>query len=487
MAELSLRTFQPTAGNPWNRVKAAHLLNRAGFGGTPEQIARVASMRPEAAVDDLLDYERSPEVPFPDVDFSELRELYGALLRARRERADQRTVRELANQIDRANRRKFQELRANWIGRMIRTRRPLLEKMVLFWHGLLVSGFPETRVSEHMAIQLDLFRRMAAGNFKELILAISRDPAMLSYLDNNSNRKGRPNENYARELLELFTMGIGNYTERDIKEAARAFTGWTVAGNDFVFLRNQHDDEVKTFLGRTGNWDGADIIDIVFEQTATARFLPRRLWEFFAYLGPEEPLVEELAGVFRRGNWEVKPVLRAIFRSEAFYSEKALRAQVKSPAQLVVGAVRLTGAEIPELGLARAMDLMGQSLLYPPNVGGWPRGRGWVNTATMLVRYNFSNLLVSGAMPGVGRQRPTTARVDHLIDAGRVRTAGDVIDQLVDRFLQAPLDGRRRWALLRAFGTNREETPVALDGGRGQEQLRSAVHLIMSMPEFQLH
>ena len=254
-------------------------------------------MRFEAAVDELLNYEQTAEVAFPDVDLSGLREMYAALLRLRRERADQRTLRDLANQINRANRLKFQELRANWIGRMIQTRRPLLEKMVLFWHGFLVSGFPETRVSEHMAMQLGLFRRMATGNFKELILAISRDPAMLSYLDNNSNRRGRPNENYARELLELFTMGIGNYTEQDVKEAARAFTGWTFAGSDFVFQRNQHDDGLKTFLGRTGSWDGTDIISIIFEHPATGRFLPRRLWEFLAYLGPEESLVEELAGV----------------------------------------------------------------------------------------------------------------------------------------------------------------------------------------------
>jgi len=487
MAEASLQRFQPTSSDPWNRVKAAHLLNRAGFGGPPEQVARVASMRMDAAVDELLNYERTPDGPFPEVDFSGLRDAYVALLRARRERADDRTLRDLADQINRLNRRKFQELRTNWIARMVQTQRPLLEKMVLFWHGLLVSGFPDTQTSQHMAIQLDLFRRMATGSFKELILAVSRDPAMLSYLVNSSNRKGRPNENYARELMELFTMGVGNYAEQDVKEAARAFTGWSFVGNDFVFRRAQHDDGQKTFLGRTGAWDGTDVIDIIFEQPATARFLPRRLWEFFAYLGPEDSLLEDLAALFRRSNWEVKPVLRAIFQSEAFYSEKALRAQIKTPAQLVVGAVRLTGAMIPELGLARAMDLMGQALLYPPNVGGWPRGQRWVNTATMLVRYNFSNLLISGTMPGVGRQRATPARVDHLVDVATVRTAGDVIDQLVDRFIQAPLDGRRRWALLRAFGTNREDTPVALDGPRGQEQLRSAVHLVMSMPEFQLH
>ena len=316
MAAASLRKFQPSGSNPWDRVKAAHLLNRAGFGGTPEQVTRVAAMRPEAAVEELLAYEQVPE-SFPAVDYSQIREMFVELLRLRRERADEATLRRAAQQLNRANLLKFQEVRTDWLRRMIETRRPLQEKMVLFWHGHLVSGLPETRVAEHMGMQLDLFRRLATGNFKELVLAVSRDPAMLSYLDNNSNRKGKPNENYARELLELFTMGIGNYTEQDIREAARAFTGWTFVGNEFVFQRNQHDEGTKTFLGRTGNWDGTDIVDVIFQQPATARFLPRRLWEFLAYLAPEEALVEELSDTFRRGRWEIKPLLRTIFLSEA--------------------------------------------------------------------------------------------------------------------------------------------------------------------------
>ena len=487
MAVPSLRRFRPTASNPWNRVKAAHLLNRAGFGGTPEEITRFAGMRIDAAVDELLNFESTQEIAFPEIDFTPVHRLFEELVRLRQSRAEQQTVRAVANQLNRANREKFQEIRASWVSRMIQTRRPLLEKMVLFWHGLLVSGFPETRSAEHMAIQLHLFRRMATGSSKQLILAISRDPAMLSYLDNDTNRKGRPNENYARELLELFTMGIGNYTEQDIKEAARAFTGWTFAGNEFVFRGAWHDDGVKTFLGRTGNWDGSDIIDIIFEHEATARFLPRRLFEFVVYQAPEESLVEELAGVFKRSNWDIKAMLRTMFLSEAFYSDKAMRTQVKSPVQLVVGAVRTTGTEIQPLALVRAMDLMGQALLYPPNVGGWPLGKGWINTASLMLRYNFSTLLLNGAMPGVGGgRRAAPARVEHLIDAGKTKTAGDVVDQLVDRFVQSPLDRRRKWGLLRAFGTNREDMPIAATGANFQSQLRSAVHLVMSMPEYQL-
>ena len=485
MAEPSLRKYQPSTGNPWNREKAAHLLSRAGLGGTSEEVARLAAMPFPAAVDSLLNFDSVPDGDFPAVDFSEIQQMYLELFRLRQTRAGEQALRLQNQRILRANIQKFQELRADWVRRMLQTRRPLQEKLVLFWHGLLVSGLPEVRVAEHMAMQLSLFRRSAAGNFKQLILEVSRDPAMLGYLDNNTNRRGRPNENYARELLELFTLGVGNYTERDVKEAARAFTGWTFVGNQFVFQRNQHDDGVKTFLGRTGNLDGTDVIDIIFDHPAAARHLSRKLFEYFAYLGPEEAVVEELAAVFKRSNWEVKAVLRALVQSELFYSEKTMRAQIKSPVRLVIGAVRALGAPAPEQALVRAMDLMGQALLYPPNVGGWPSGKGWINTATILVRYNFGNLLLGGAMPGIGGRRQAPARIDWL-DAGRIKTTGDVVDQLVDRLLQAPLDGRRRWGLLRALGANREDAPYALDGEQTQQQLRTAVHLLMSMPEYQL-
>ncbi len=484
MSEATLQKFVPSAQNPWDRVKAAHLLNRAGFGAMPEDVARFAEMRVEAAVDELLNYESVPGEG-STVTFTEVHQAFEEYMRLRQARADEKTLREAFNKVQRANHQKFQELRVDWVRRMLITRRSLQEKMVLFWHGHLVSGLPDVKSAEHMAIQLELFRSMAIGNFKELIVAISRDPAMLDYLDNNSNRKGHPNENYARELMELFTMGIGNYTEQDIKESARAFTGWTSNGNTFVFNAKQHDDGVKTFLGRTGTLDGMDIINIIFEHPATARWLPRKLFEFFAYLGPEDATVEELAGVFKASNWSVKAVLRKIFLSALFYSEKTMRAQIKSPVELVVGSVRMMQADTPEPALLRAMDLMGQALLYPPNVGGWPRGKGWINTATTLVRYNFSNLMLNGTMPGVGGRRQSAARVDHLIDASKVTTTGQVVDQLLERFIQAPLSDRRRWALLRALGTNREDTPFATGGAQVQQRLRTAVHLIMSMPEYQ--
>src|SRR3989304_3684355 len=220
MAEASLRKFRPTASAPWDYAKAAHLLSRAGFGGPPDEIQRLVSLGFDAAVDELLNYERAPDLP-GEVDFSELRQAYVGAFALRQGGADEQTRRTQQNRINRLQREKLQEVREWWMARMVATKRPLQEKMVLFWHGLLVSGFPDVRSPEFLYLQNHLFRRMGLGHFKPLILEISKDPAMLTHLENNSNRKGRPNENYARELMELFTMGIGNYISHDSLENTR--------------------------------------------------------------------------------------------------------------------------------------------------------------------------------------------------------------------------------------------------------------------------
>ncbi|MGH2454398.1 MAG: DUF1800 domain-containing protein [bacterium] len=485
MAEALLRKYRPTASNPWDYAKAAHLLSRAGFGGRPEEIDRLVGLGPDAAVEELLNYDRVAET-LPSLDYTELRQAIEDAFRARQARADESTLRALQTKINRLYREKFQETREWWATHLLATRRPLQEKMVLFWHGLLVSGFPETRNPEFLYIQNQLFRRSALGNFKELILAISRDPAMLDYLDNNSNRKGKPNENYARELLELFTMGIGNYTEGDIKEAARAFTGWTHRFGEFTFVRAQHDEGMKTFLGKSGAFDGTDIINIIFEQSATARYVPRKLFEFFAYLRAEEALIEDLGTTFRRVNFEVKPLVQAILQSEAFFSPASLRTQVKSPIQLVVGTARALGAPASMArGLVLAADQMGMALLYPPNVGGWPKGEGWITTSTVLDRYNFGSLMTSGRMPGLPArflQGIGTFPVAGLVPAS-AQTAGEVVDALLRRLLPGvTLEQKRMFGLWRAVGANRAADPVTASADR----VRSAVRLIMSIPEYQL-
>jgi uncharacterized protein (DUF1800 family) len=376
---------------------------------------------------------------------------------------------------------------------MIQTRRPLQEKMTLFWHGFLVSGRPDARLAENLYAQNELFRARGMGSFKEMILAISRDPAMLEYLDNESNRKGRPNENYARELLELFTMGIGNYTEQDVKEAARAFTGWTRRnGYDFFFNANQHDDGQKTFLGRTGNLDGTDVINIIFEQPATSRHLPRRLFEYFAYLRPEDEIVEALAAVFRAGAFAVAPVVRTILSSRAFYSPRAMRTQIKSPVQLVVGTARLLELDGAQMApMTRAADLMGQALFYPPNVGGWPRGESWITTATLLFRYNFSGMILTGGAPGLARRpatRPPLPPGAAKTVAG-APTASQVVERLADALNIGHLGSDRKDALARALGAGpaqASQTSTGAHAGDHETRVRSALHLLMCSPEYQL-
>lgn len=484
----ALARFVPSAANPWDRAKAAHLLNRAGFGGRPDEVERVVRLGPEAAVDELIGYDRVAET-FPAPDFTSLRATWENLARLYQQRAPESERFQARVSALRADNQKLQELREWWVARMIQTRRPLQEKMVLFWHGFLVSGRPEARLAENLYIQNELFRRNALGSFKGLISSIARDPAMLQYLDNESNRKGRPNENFARELLELFTMGIGNYTEQDVKEAARAFTGWTRRGYEFFFNAAQHDDGPKTFLGRTGHLGGDDIISIIFEQPATLRFLPRRLFEYFAYLRPEEGLVEEMAEVFRQSQFHVGPLLRTILLSQAFYSPQAMRSQVKSPAQLVVGTARLLGVDPSAApALVRAMDLMGQALFFPPNVGGWPRGESWITTSTILVRYNFSGLLLTGGMPGVAR-RPA-ARPPLPTGALRLlegcRTAGEAVSRLADGLIGASLGATRGGALVKALGASDPQLPFSASGAESETRLRTALHLLLCSPEYQL-
>ncbi len=489
MQQQGLVKFVPTRTDAWDRAKAAHLLNRAGFGGRPDEIERLTRMGVDAAVDELMAYDRVAE-SFPAPDFTSLRSTWESVAALYRTPTPDRQRFEARALALRADNQKLQELREWWLSRMIQTRRPLQEKMALFWHGFLVSGRPDARLTENLHTQNELFRARGMGSFKELILAISRDPAMLEYLDNDSNRKGRPNENYARELLELFTMGIGNYTEQDVKEAARAFTGWTRRnGYEFFFNANQHDDGQKTFLGRTGNLDGTDIINIVFDQAATARHLPRRLFEYLAYPRPEDEILEGLADAFRGNNFAVAPVVRAILSSRAFYSAKAMRTQVKSPVQLVVGTARLLDLDASQITpLTRAADLMGQALFFPPNVGGWPRGESWITTATLLVRYNLSGLILTGGAPGLGRRPSTKPPLPSGATKvlGGTQTAAQVVERLADVLSVGFLGGDRKEALAKALAAGPPQASQVFAGGDNDTRVRSALHLLMCSPEYQL-
>jgi len=386
---------QGALSNP--RIRAAHLLRRAGFGATAAELDRYAAMTSTAATQSLLDYQQTSnaklDAALPVVDPGAGR---GAATVA--------------------------AMQGWWLQRMAETARPLEEKMTLFWHGLLTSGLDKAGPAQ-MFIQNQLFRKMALGNFDDLLKAVSKDPAMMVYLDTETNRVGKPNENYARELMELFTTGIGHYTEDDVRESARAFTGWTLRGAGQIRLATQstfvarlHDETPKTFMGKTGNFTGDDIVEMLVPLRATAERLCTRLFSFFAYPNPEREIVAHLADTFQSNHYNVAAVVKEIFGLDAFYSEKAYRALVKSPAELVAQMLKATGTDgRAYAAAAAAMPSMGQLLYYPPNVAGWPGGSSWINSSTLLGRINFANAVANrmrASLPNQTLDQLTAALVD---------------------------------------------------------------------------
>ncbi|GJQ29957.1 MAG: hypothetical protein HBSAPP03_18410 [Phycisphaerae bacterium] len=401
--------------------QARHLLWRAGFGGTEAQIRYLADLGPEKAVDLLLNY-KSADQPWPKEDAfdkdimrpptAEEREMVRRAQRSQDEEALAR-VRLERQRREQQDRRQIAEVQKWWLARMIETANPLEEKMTLFWHGLLATNYRTIENSYHMFLQNQMFRKHAVGSYADLLRALIRDPAMIAYLDNNDSRKNRPNENLARELMELFSLGVGNYTERDIKEGARALTGYTFEDDTFVFQRQNHDTGGKTILGQQGNWDGDDFVRIILAQPACPRYITRRLYHYFVADVPSEErggdqslepaqrsVLRALAGTFSQANYEVKPVLRRLFLSEHFYEPRFMNDQIKSPAQLVVGACRSLNTPTRDLSILNdALDLMGQRLLHPPSVKGWEGGRAWMNTSTFYVRQNILAFLIAGKRP----------------------------------------------------------------------------------------
>ncbi|MEM8758606.1 MAG: DUF1800 domain-containing protein, partial [Planctomycetota bacterium] len=400
--------------------QARHLLWRAGFGGTAVQIQTLAEWGAVRSVDYLLGYERvrDPEPPTPTTfDRDIMRPATDDERRtARRARQlqDENTLARLRlrrQESQRADRRQMRQLQRWWLARMIETPRPLQEKMTLFWHGHFATSYRTIENSYHMFMQNQLFRTRATGSVAELLRQIIRDPAMLAYLDNNDSRKDRPNENLARELLELFSLGVGHYSERDIKEGARALTGYSFDDDSFVFRRNNHDGGHKRILGRSGTLDGDGFVDAIIRQRQCAEFICRKLYRFFAEDIPLDIDSRDLSsGAFdtirgmRRamiaGDYQVGPALRELFLSEHFYSGSVVSGQIKSPTVLVVGAVRSLNTPVRDLSiLLDAMDLMGQNLFFPPSVKGWDGGRNWINTSTLFVRQNILAYLLTGKKP----------------------------------------------------------------------------------------
>ena len=422
----------------------AHLMRRAGFGATRDELEAALAKGYEATVEELL-HPGDPEDLPQDV-----------IRRYHTEQAELRLSDGAA---------------ANWMYRMITTKNPLEEKLSLFWHSLFATGYVKLNQANALLNQIEMFRKYGLGNYATLLVELSKDPAMIIWLDNNDNHKEAINENYGRELLELFSMGIGNYSEQDIKECARAFTGWTLGNAEYMATRASrdsiwpysrinwhfqyraydHDDGEKTFLGETGNFNGQDIVDIIAKQEATARFVSTRMFQYFAadeVNEDGEKVIDEMIKSYFDSGYEMRSVLRTLFNSEYFKSENARWARVKGPVELVIGAVRLAGSyREPTPGIeqvARQAVYMGQGLLQPPSVEGWHEGIEWVDSGALVERVNFvAHEFANVQNPGVRRIIERLAN-----DNGGSFTPDTLVEKCLDLIGPVEVSDTTRTALL---------------------------------------
>ncbi len=424
----------------------AHLMRRAGFSATRSELEKSLDKGYEQTVEDLLSPGDAGNMPDDlirryHVEQSELRELSGA--------------------------------GAYWLYRMITTNNPLEEKLTLFWHGLFATGYAKLNQARALLNQIDMFRSYGLGNFKDLLINLSQDPAMIIWLDNNDNHKGAINENYGRELLELFSMGIGNYTEDDVKECARAFTGWTLKNAEYMAMRagkdsiwpygriawhyeyrnDDHDEGKKTFLGHEGNFNGEDVIQIIVDQQATAKFVATRLFQFFASDDVDseshDQVISEMMDAYFDSGYEIKAVLRTLFNSDYFKSDECMYSRVKGPVESVVGTARLAGSyQLPQMDVDKLWFqtmFMGQGVLAPPTVEGWHEGVEWIDSGSLVERVNyaakeFGDTTKSGVRDIISRLSDTYSEqinVPDLVDGcldliGPIQVGDHTRDSLID-------------------------------------------------------
>jgi len=483
--------FESLPSREWNLETAAHLLNRAGFGATPDEVESARKQGLAATVNRLVNEtatENGSSFPAPAWAHPENIKARRMEIRAAKEEGGAEGI-EMQKEFRQMQQQNVLDLRRWWLERMATTATPLLEKMTLFWHGHFATSAEKVQNAYWMWLQNETLRSHALGNFVALTKAMSRDPAMMIYLDLQQSQQEHPNENWARELMELFTVGIGNYSENDIRESARAFTGYRLdmTNQQFRFAARQYDAGQKTFMGKTGALTGDDIINILAAQPACAKFIGRKLWRFFVEDDPPSFVVEALARRIREHNYEMRPVLREMFCAAEFYAPAVRRSQVKSPVQYLVQTTKLLGAELPAPPVAQnAMRQMGQLLFAPPNVKGWDGGKSWVSTSTLLFRYNFANYLINGnAMQRVPPRGPMAdvpprnpVDVTRIIPTELRDKPKELVTALSERFFGAAAPEKERTVFVQFLEKRAPDT--------SDQTMRELLHLMMSTPQFQL-
>ena len=568
--------LSPIDAQDWNYAKAAHLLERAGFGGTPEEVARYAAMTPEAAVRHLVRNKDVPN-PLPAFDESDVHEPglepfpvsrpaatdrakeTGESMGVKVKPAGNRRLQPVADKFFywlRASRLETHRMSYWWANRMLVTERPLEEKMALFWHGHFANSEEKIRDYRKLLKQIQLLQDKGTGNFRDLMVSVAQDPAMLAFLDAGVNVKGAPNENFAREIMELFTMGVGNYTEKDIREAARAFTGWNFNDLTFVINPDRHDDSVKHLLGQSGNYDGVEVIDVILAQPVTADYLGSKIYRYFVRQEITPELRKQVGAVLRDSNYELAPLLETIFLSKDFYSAASTGTRIKPPVEMVVGTYRKMGLkEVPGVpDFNDVTESLGQKLFFPPTVAGWANGKSWITPGLLLTRGNFVydivfpdiNFLPPDRYPGGDYQialvndklaqgydvttatkpdakevtsmsmqadrdedfntrlasyrgwqtalqkvKPiprATAQLDlsKMVLAAGSRNTREAVDYLTARFLSVGVDSDTRQRIAEFLSRELGTSELAGTETFLEEPLRLTLHLILSLPEYQL-
>lgn len=462
----------------------AHLLRRAGFGASRNELEEYIAMGYDGAVEALLNPSDPGNMPDDLI---------------RRYHVEQSELRDLAGSA------------AYWMYRMISTSCPMEEKIALFWHGLFATGYAKLNQARSLLNQVDMFRRSGLGSFEDLLVELSKDPAMIVWLDNNENHGSAINENYGRELLELFSMGIGNYTEDDIKECSRAFTGWTLGNAEYMAVRaakdsiwpygriawhfdyrdEDHDAGEKTFLGETGKFNGEDIIAIIAKQESTARFVATRLFQFFAadeITEDGEKAIQEMIASYFSSGYQIRAMLRTLFHTDYFKSDEARFARVKGPVEMVVGAIRMSGNyQNPALGIEKVSDTMlymGQGLLQPPTVEGWHEGSEWIDSGALVERVNFAARELSDVTsPGV---RSIIDRLQAGADHG-VLEPSDLADRCLD--LLGPIEVSDETHSVLVQYANRHGSLDLNDhkpGDEAEQRVGNMLRLVAATREYQL-
>ena len=468
----------------------AHLLRRAGFGARRDELERYVAQGYEATVEELL----HPEQASAALDDEDLIRRY---------------------HVDENSLMLIDSCQTYWLYRMINTRRPLEEKMSLFWHGVFATGYTKLNHPKQILGQIAMFRRHGLGSFHRILVEVSKDPAMIFWLDNKDSHKEAINENYGRELLELFSMGVGNYTETDVRQCARAFTGWTIRDASlhtarvardsvwpygrldwqFEYRPDDHDASEKTFLGHAGPFDGVEIIDIICRQPATARFIARHLYNFFVADEPQVPAwqsvpphdpeaIQTLMDAFITHEYDIRAVMRVLFNADFF--KRAQFAKVKSPADLVVGTARLAGGhrfpDVDDITLALETGYMGQQLLDPPSVEGWHTGSEWINSATLMSRVNFaSRQLADVDKPGVW------SIIDRVRAHGTRLAPETVVDICLDVMGPLSVNAKTRQQLVDHLAVGGDiDFDTNGDSASAAERIRELLQLIVATREYQL-